>query len=82
MMLGDVPNCALTSGYTNASWTLKTGLTAGWVCRLLRWMERRGVDIVVARRDPSVPDAPLLGLSSGYVQRAATILPRRRAARP
>lgn len=76
MMLSDVPNCALTFGYTNASWTLKADLTAEWVCRLLRWMDRRGLDIAVARRDPSVLDAPFLDLSSGYVQRAATILPR------
>jgi cation diffusion facilitator CzcD-associated flavoprotein CzcO len=33
MMLSDVPNLALAFGYTNASWTLKADLTAGYVCR-------------------------------------------------
>ena len=31
MMLSDVPNLAMTFGYTNASWTLKADLTAAYV---------------------------------------------------
>jgi monooxygenase len=40
MMLSELPNCVMTFGYTNASWTLKADLTAAWVCRLLRYMDR------------------------------------------
>ena len=76
MMLGDVPNLAATFGYTNASWTLKADLIAGYVCRLLRHMDRQGAAVVVPRRDPSEPTQPFLGLSSGYVQRAAGLLPQ------
>ena len=76
MMLSDVPNLALSFGYTNASWTLKADLTAEYVCRLLRHMDRRGATIVVPRRDPTVGSAPFLSFTSGYVRRALERLPK------
>src|SRR5215472_13918005 len=33
VMFSDIPNLAYAFGYTNASWTLKADLTAGYVCR-------------------------------------------------
>ena len=82
MMLGDVPNLAMAFGYTNASWTLKADLTAGWVCRLLRHMDRRGLQIAVPRREPDVAAVPFLSFTSGYVQRAVDRLPRQGSRRP
>jgi cation diffusion facilitator CzcD-associated flavoprotein CzcO len=82
MMLTDLPNCVMTFGYTNASWTLKADLTAAWVVRLLRHMARKRVDIVVAHRDPGVQPAPFLGFTSGYVQRARDELPQQGSRRP
>jgi monooxygenase len=82
MMLSDVPNLALCFGYVNASWTLKADLTAEYVCRLLRHMDRRGATIVVPRRDPSVAVQPFLSFTSGYVQRASEILPKQGTRRP
>ncbi|MBQ5964729.1 NAD(P)/FAD-dependent oxidoreductase [Massilia sp. ZL223] len=82
MMLGDVPNCAMTFGYTNASWTLKADLTAAYVCRLLSWMDRHGVAIAVPRRDPTVASEPFLSFTSGYVQRARNVLPSQGARKP
>ena len=82
VMLSDVPNHVFTFGYTNASWTLKADLTARWLCRLLRHMDRHGHAVVVARRDPSVASAPLLDFTSGYVQRAAALLPRQGTTAP
>jgi monooxygenase len=82
MMLSDLPNCAMTFGYTNASWTLKADLTAAWVCRLLRYMDRHGQAIAVARRTPGVLPAPFLSFSSGYVQRASDLLPKQGSRRP
>jgi len=76
MMLSDVPNLALTFGYTNASWTLRADLISEWICRLLRHMDRRNATIVVPRRDPSVATAPFLTFTSGYVQRAIDRLPK------
>jgi monooxygenase len=82
MMLSDVPNLAMTFGYTNASWTLKADLTAGYVCRLLRYMDRRGYTVAVPRRDPSVLPQPFLTFTSGYVRRALAILPKQGSRRP
>jgi len=76
MMLSDVPNLALSFGYTNASWTLKCDLTSRYVCRLLRHMDRKGWSICVPRfGDPAPERAPMLDFSSGYVTRAADSLP-------
>jgi monooxygenase len=81
-MLSDVPNLAMTFGYTNASWTLKADLTAGYICRLLRYMDRHGYSIAVPRRDPAVLPRPFLTFTSGYVQRALAILPKQGSMRP
>ncbi|MFL6634723.1 MAG: flavin-containing monooxygenase [Massilia sp.] len=82
MMLSDLPNCVMTFGYTNASWTLKADLTAGWVVRLLRHMERKGVAVAVVHREPDVTPEPFLGFTSGYVQRARADLPRQGSRKP
>ncbi len=82
MMLSDVPNFALTFGYTNASWTLKADLTSAYVCRLLNFMTRRGYDWCVAPRDPAVGEQPLLNFSSGYVQRSIGDFPKQGERKP
>ena len=82
MMFSDVPNLISTFGYTNASWTLKADLTARFVCRLLRYMDRHGHAVAVAHRDPLVEALPFLDFSSGYVQRAVGALPKQGARKP
>ncbi len=82
MMFSDVPNLSYSFGYTNASWTLKSDLTAGFVCRLLNHLKARGCAIAVAHRDLSVAEAPFLDFTSGYVQRAASVLPKQGATKP
>lgn len=82
MMLGNVPNMVLAFGYTNASWTLKADLTAEYVCRLLRHMDRRDYRFAMPRVDPAVQTVPFLDFSSGYVQRAANVLPRQGHRKP
>jgi cyclohexanone monooxygenase len=82
MMLNDVPNMVLAFGYTNASWTLKADLTAEYVCRLLRYMDRHRHRIAVPRSDPALQAVPFLSFTSGYVQRAAGVLPRQGDRRP
>ena len=83
MMCDDLPNLAFALGYTNASWTLKCELTAKHVCRLLNHMEARGYAWCAPRwRDPSLGEEPALNLKSGYVQRAAAILPKQGSRRP
>jgi monooxygenase len=82
MMLSDVPNLALAFGYTNASWTLKCDLTARYVCRLLNHMDRHGQAICVPRLDARIERQPMLDFTSGYVRRAAAILPGQGPAPP
>ena len=76
-MFSGVPNLALAFGYTNNSWTLRCDLTARFVCRLLKYMDRKGWSVCVPNLpDPSVNPEPLLDFSSGYVRRADGVLPR------
>ncbi|MFC5546972.1 flavin-containing monooxygenase [Massilia aerilata] len=82
MMLSELPNCVMTFGYTNASWTLKADLTAAYVCRLLRYMDRKGVAIAVPRREAGVEPQPFLNFTSGYVQRAKGELPQQGSRKP
>ncbi|HAJ43957.1 MAG TPA: FAD-containing monooxygenase EthA, partial [Alcanivorax sp.] len=77
VMLRDVPNMAMVFGYTNASWTLKADIAAEYVCRLLNYMSRKGLQQVTPKdHDGSDTDKTFLDLQSGYVQRAAHRLPR------
>ncbi len=82
MMLGGVPNCAFTVGYTNASWTLKADLTSEYVCRLLNHMDARGYRCCVPEVDPSVTEQPLLDFTSGYVQRSLDQFPKQGSEEP
>ncbi|MBL7502440.1 NAD(P)/FAD-dependent oxidoreductase [Frankia sp. CNm7] len=84
MMLEGVPNFAFVFGYANASWTLKVDLVGRHLGRLLRHLDRSGHRVFVPV-DPAGPvggadgtndEAALLGLTSGYVRRAAGELPR------
>jgi len=77
MMLAGVPNLANAMGYTNASWTLKAELIARQVCRILRHMRSRGLDVVMPVHEGDTGETrPALDLQSGYIQRAAGVLPR------
>ena len=77
MMLEGVPNFALAFGYTNASWTLKADLTCDYVGRLLNHLRAVGLrQATPTNTDPSIERQPLLGLTSGYVQRAADRFPK------
>jgi len=82
MMLSGLPNCVMTFGYTNASWTLKADLTAAWVVRLLRHMDRKDRQVAVVHREPGVEPEPFLSFTSGYVQRARADLPQQGSRKP
>ncbi|WP_454735728.1 flavin-containing monooxygenase [Cupriavidus necator] len=82
MMLSEVPNLVLAFGYTNASWTLKADLTAEYVCRLLRYMDRHKHRFAMPRRAADVQPVPFLDFTSGYVQRAASVLPKQGHRKP
>ncbi len=76
MMLSGVPNLFIAFGYTNASWTLRSDLTARSVCRLLNGMRRDGHDVCTPRAESGVDRRPLMELMSGYVKRAEATLPK------
>lgn len=83
MMYSDVPNLASSFGYTNASWTLKSDLTAEYVCRLLKHMDAGGYDTCTPRkRDASITEEPAIDFSSGYIQRAMDVLPKQGSKSP
>ncbi len=83
MMLSGVPNMALTSGYTNASWTLKADLVCEYVCRLLNHMDARGYQQCMPQaREPRPDDEPFIDLKSGYVLRAIDRFPKQGARAP
>ncbi len=84
MMLSGVPNFAFAVGYTNASWTLRVDLVCEHWCRLMSHMDRTGEEICVAERDDrqELELTPLMTLSAGYVQRAASQLPRQAGRAP
>jgi len=82
ILFSGIPNLASTFGYTNASWTLKADLTAAWVCRLLRHMDRHGAAVVTAARGDDVHPEPFLSFTSGYVTRALAALPKQGDRKP
>lgn len=83
MMFSDIPNLAMTFGYTNASWTLKADLTSAYVCRLLNTMRKRGLRQVTPRvTDPEVVAEDFLEFTSGYVQRAIDRFPKQGSKKP
>jgi cation diffusion facilitator CzcD-associated flavoprotein CzcO len=82
MMFSDVPNLAISFGYTNASWTLKADLTAGYVTRLLNAMKKRGMRQVTPRLRAPVEALPFLDFTSGYVRRAMEQFPRQGSRKP
>ena len=83
VMASGVPNMANTFGYTTASWTLKSDLTARYVCRLLNHMGKTGARQCTAPEPgPDMPLLPWVDFTSGYFQRALGILPKQGAGKP
>jgi monooxygenase len=77
MMVEGVPNFAMAIGYTNASWTLKCDLTCQYVTRLLNHLHETGQrQCTAVNNDGATAVGPMLGLSSGYVTRAADRMPK------
>ena len=83
MMLAGVPNFAFTTGYTNASWTLKADLTAEYLNRLLRLMDERGHrQCVPENTDASIQTRPFLDFQANYVLRSLDQFPRQGSKAP
>jgi cation diffusion facilitator CzcD-associated flavoprotein CzcO len=82
MMFTGVPNLAWIFGYFRASWTLRADLVAGFVCRLLRHMDRIGAQCVTPALRPEDrgmalrPWMPVDDFHPGYLARGLHLLPR------
>jgi monooxygenase len=78
VLMQDIPNMAFIFGYTNASWTLKADIASRYVCRLLNYMNSRGLASVTPRAPAGQVDEGnvLSSLTSGYVRRDIDELPR------
>ena len=77
MMYSDVPNMAIATGYTNASWTLKCDLTCQYVCRMLNYMDAHDYKQATPRRnDPTLTEEPWVNFSSGYIVRSRDKFPK------
>lgn len=73
-MLNDVPNLMFMAGYARASWTMGVDNTAITLCRLLKDMEKRGMEVAVPklpgnRRLGQDERLPFLDLSATYIKK-------------
>jgi len=76
-MFNDLPNFFLTSGYTNASWTLKCDLTSALVARMINLVDSKNAKSCCPRlRDPTMELLSAVPLKSGYIQRSLHLLPK------
>ncbi len=83
MMLSGVPNFAFAIGYTNSSWTLKVDLVCEHLCRLMSYMDARGLaSVTPVNDDPAMETRPLLDFKAGYVTRALDQMPKQGPAAP
>jgi hypothetical protein len=83
VMMSGVPNLASVFGYINASWTLKADLICSYVCRLLNFMDRKGVRQVTPRNNGESAAASFVeNFTPGYIQRALASWPKQGAKKP
>jgi len=78
-MFSGVPNFAALFGYLNAGWTLRVDIVADWLTRLLVQMKAWDADVatpVLPEDHDLTPDPVFDAFSSGYLQRARSIIPK------
>ena len=80
MMYSDIPNLVQTFGYINASWTLRSDLTAEFACRVINHMDERGVTQVTPILREEDKDMQLGSwiedFSAGYMSRVMHLFPK------
>lgn len=84
VLMSDLPNVAIIIGYINASWTLKVDIAADYISRLVNYMDKKGFDEVIPQGDASelLEDTVMGSLSSGYIARAAEVMPKQGRSAP
>lgn len=78
VLMQNIPNMAFILGYTNASWTLKADIASRYVCRLINYMDSKGIASTTPRAPGEEVDQGnvMSSLNSGYVLRNKDELPR------
>ena len=83
MMFTGVPNLAWVFGYFRGSWTIRSELIAGFVCRMLNHMRKTDAKSVQPGLRSEDTNMPLFDwmddedFNPNYLKRAVSILPRR-----
>lgn len=84
--VSNIPNAAISIGYTNSTWTLKCDLTCEYFCKLINYMDATGLRrfVPVLNDEDAAKDSskPVFNLSSGYIQRTAHQMPRQGSRAP
>jgi cation diffusion facilitator CzcD-associated flavoprotein CzcO len=83
-LFSNLPNLSVVFGYLNNSWTLRADNTSDYVCRVLNHMADSGADTVTPRLpvDHGLAEADIILFSSGYLQRARSLMPKSAATLP
>ena len=85
-MFSNLPNLAVVFGYLNASWTLRADINSDFICRVLNESRAKGVDVVepvlTAEAEGRIEEDDIFDFSSGYIQRAKSIMPKNAVAYP
>jgi cation diffusion facilitator CzcD-associated flavoprotein CzcO len=82
MMFRGVPNMVWIFGYLRASWTLRTDMIGDFVCRLLKHMDSKGVNVVKPEYRPEDEGQELKpwivgeNFNAGYLTRNLHLMPR------
>ena len=83
VMNSGIPNFASVFGYINASWTLKADLICQYVCRLLNYMDKKGVRQVMPKAQNDAGSTLFVeNFTSGYVRRDLQAWPRQSGKAP
>ena len=77
-MLDGAPSMFVAMGYTTISWSLGCDLIAQHACKIVQKLEKEGKDYVVAtpKKGVTLEETATTNLKSGYLQRAASKLPK------
>jgi cation diffusion facilitator CzcD-associated flavoprotein CzcO len=82
IMFSGIPNMAWVFGYLRTSWTMRADMVSAFVCRLLNYMDRKGVSVVTPQLRESDKDMaahPFVeseNFNAGYLMRSMHIMPK------
>lgn len=79
LMLADIPNLSFTTGYINASWTLRADMVSKYMVKVWRRADRVGQGLyrpVPSDRGQQFKGRMMEELDAGYIKRSGHKLPR------